>query len=107
MVRVAVRGDQAAPGAKLTWKVALPPAATGDAGCWVTVKSAALAPLTATLGVPVRFSARAPVFWMVNICTCVPPPVSAQPKSVAFAGMGGVFPFGMDTPLPVMLISGM
>ena len=39
-------------GLKVTWKVVLPLALIGEVGCVVTVKSAALVPLMATLGFP-------------------------------------------------------
>ena len=57
MVIVAARVP-AALGSKRTWKVVLPAAATEAAGGTVTVKSAALVPLTATSGVPERVRRR-------------------------------------------------
>ena len=39
----------------------------------MTEKSAALAPPIATSGVPVRFSAPEPVFWIVKVRVTVPP----------------------------------
>ena len=38
--------------------------------------------LTTTFGVPVKFSAALPVFWIVKVRTTVPPATSALPKSV-------------------------
>ena len=51
-----------------------------------------VAPLTATGGVPVRSSAPAPVFWIVNVRVTLEPTVTA-PKSVWSAIEGVVSPF--------------
>ena len=59
MVTVAVRRPVAV-GTKFTKKVVEPEAATGEAGCTVTLKSEAFAPLRTTFGVPVRLSGALP-----------------------------------------------
>src|SRR5262245_3650121 len=88
MVTVAVRVP-VPNGAKLIWKVVVPfVAATGETGCAVMLKSAAFTPLKTTLGVPVRFSAVAPVFAMVKECATAPVLAVALPKSVSSDALG-------------------
>ncbi len=81
MVSIAVRIPPAL-GSNVTWNVVLPPAATGELGRAVTVKSTACVPLTATLGAPVRVSAAVPLLVIVNIRTTVALVTLAPPKSV-------------------------
>jgi len=65
MVRVAVRAPVMV-GANCTVKVVVPVGLdTGDDGWVATVKSAS--PLTATLGVPVRFRSAVPILEMVKV----------------------------------------
>ena len=99
---VAVRSP-VADGLKVTWKVVFPPAATGETGWTVTVKSAALVPPITTFGVPVRVRSMVPVLRIVKVCTTVPEVVSVLPKSVQIgrAGRGIAVRDGDAVPLDV------
>ncbi|MBA7683323.1 hypothetical protein ES703_91687 [subsurface metagenome] len=66
-------------------------AATGETGCWVTVKS--LLPVMATWsGLPVRFRSSEPTFLIVNVRVTEPPIMYTLPKSVWSLGLGIVSP---------------
>ena len=96
-----------ADGLKVTWKVVEPVvAATGLVALAVTVKSAALVPPTAIIGVPLKASSAEPVFLMVKVLTTVPLAVSAEPKSVWSDVEGLESPSVISVELPSMLISG-
>ena len=69
----ALRAPTLTLGANLTIKVVLPLAATLAEGCVVTVKSAALVPLTATCGVPDRLKGRSPLLLIVKVRLLVRP----------------------------------
>ncbi|CAD0000397.1 hypothetical protein FLACHUCJ7_00016 [Flavobacterium chungangense] len=102
---VAVRVP-AADGSKVTIKVVLPEVFIGLVGWVVTVKSAALVPLMATFGVPVRLKPITPVFSIVKVRACVPDARSTEPKSVWSAALGVASPLTIETLLPFRLISG-
>src|SRR5688500_14252551 len=105
MLTVAVRNPDAL-GANTMVKVVVPfVAPTGDDGCAVTVKSAAFAPLMATLGVPVRFRSAAPVFSIVKVRVTLPP-IAAGPKSVWSVAVGVVSPSVMVVLFHFTFISG-
>ena len=105
MLIVALRNPVPA-GSNVTWKIVAPSAATGVVGCVVTVNSAACAPPTTTLGVPVRFSAALPAFVMAYVRTTVPPVSTAAPKSVWSARLGVASPSAIETAFPCTSISG-
>ena len=105
MVSLAVRVPEAL-GSKVTWKVVVPLAVTGEVGNAVTVKSAAWVPLTVTKGVPDRVRLPVPLLAIVKVRTTVPPITRALPKSVWSVVLGVVAPSRMLTLLPVTLISG-
>jgi hypothetical protein len=92
MRTVAVRAPNA-DGSKRIVKVVLPlVAATGEAGCRVTLKSAACSPAIVTRGVPVSSRSSTPVLRMVNVRALFCPRVRL-PKSVSSAIDGVVSPF--------------
>ena len=93
-------------GSKVTWKVVLPLAVTGEVGNAVTVKSAAWVPLTATKGVPDRVRLTVPLLAIVKVRTTVPPVTWALPKSVWSVVLGVLSPSGMPKLLTVTVISG-
>ena len=96
-----------ADGLNVTWKVVEPVvAATGVVALAVTVKSAALVPPTAIIGVPKRLSAPLPVFLTVKVLTTVPLVISAEPKSVWSSEDGEESPSAIPVELPSMFISG-
>src|SRR5574341_1088120 len=105
MLIVAVR-TLATLGSKVTTKVVALLAATGEAGCVVTLKSAAFAPLTVTLGEPVRFRSTEPRFAMVKVRDTMPPVTAVEPKSVSSAMIGVESLLMIVMPLPLRLISG-
>ncbi len=67
-------------GAKRTVNDVVLPDATVAEGCVVTLNSLALAPLSATTGVPVRLSVWLPVLRIVNVVEVVPCPAALEPK---------------------------
>src|SRR5438045_901665 len=97
MLTVAVRAP-AALGSNLIWKVVVPVrAATLLLEGWATMlKSAALAPVSVTMGMPVRLNAPDPVFLMVKVCVTAPRLISTLlPKSEPLAVVGEVSALGM------------
>ena len=78
----------------------LPPAATTLAGWLVTVKAPALAPLSATNGVPLSVSVVSPLFWMVKRRLLTALLISTLPKSVPSVPLALVAPLRMDWLLP-------
>ena len=97
--------NPAVPGANFTWKLTLPPGATGETGWATTVKSAAFTPMMLTLGLPVRFNAPPPVFRIVNVRVTLPP-TGTGPKSVPSSGLGVLSPSTITCPLPCNSTSG-
>ena len=96
-----------AEGSKVTAKVVVPfVAATGEVGNAVTVKSAAFAPETTTLGEPESVKAAPPVFSMVKVLTIFPEATLWEPKSVWSPAIGVISPSTIETLLPLMSISG-
>ncbi|OPZ46782.1 MAG: hypothetical protein BWY95_01663 [Bacteroidetes bacterium ADurb.BinA104] len=86
-------------GSKVTVKVVLLPAATGETGCTVTLKSAALTPVMPILGLPVNIKSAYPLFSIVKVRTTVPVAISMPPKSVWSVSEGVTSPLAMETPL--------
>lgn len=87
-------------------KVVVAPAATGEVGVAVTVKSAALVPLMTTSGEPVKAKAAVPLLVMVNVCV-TGVPMLVLPKSVPSVVEGLVSPLLIGVlDLPVRSISG-
>ena len=95
-----------ADGLKVTWNVVLPLAATGVVASAVTVKSAALVPPTAIIGVSERVRFALPVLLIVKVLTTVSLAMSAEPKSVWSAVDGEESPSAISTEFPSTLISG-
>ncbi len=89
-----------AEGSNRTVNVEVPPAAMAFAGCDVTVKSDALIPDTATIGVPPRASVSEPLFWMVKVRVTVPDEIWMAPKSVWSVVDGVASPSAMAAPFP-------
>ena len=92
-------------GSSSTVKLVEPLAATVVAGCAVTVKSAAAAPLILTAFAP---SVRAidPMFATVKVFEIVPLAAFTLPKSVWSAKSGVVSPSAISILLPLTAISG-
>ena len=103
IVTVALRVPLAL-GLNVIWKVVLPPAATGDAGVAMTLKSDACVPLRLTPET-VRFAL--PGFAIVKVRVIVPLATLWLPKSVWSVLLGVASPSLMFAPLPLTAISGL
>lgn len=93
-------------GSKTTVNVVDPDPAIGLAGCTVTEKSLACAPLMITLGESVRLRSPGPILEIVNVWLTVPLVTATMPKSVLSELYGVVSPSKIMRLFPFMLISG-